>query len=47
MELRNMPLSILQILKKIAYDKMQSEDGKKQIEGEAMMDAMEEGGLIP
>lgn len=42
-----MPLSVLQVLQKIAYERMQSEAGKKQIEGEVMLDAMEEGGLVP
>lgn len=47
MELWNMPCSMLQILYKIAYDKMQTEEGKKEIEAGAVEDALEEGGLIP
>ena len=42
MELWNMPCSMLQIL-----DKMQTEEGKKEIEAGAVEYALEEGGLIP
>ena len=42
-----MPCSMLQILYKIAYEKMQSEEGKKEAQVGALEDAMEEGGLIP
>lgn len=42
-----MPCSMFQILYKIAYDKMQSEEGKKEIESSAIEDTLEEGGLIP
>ena len=47
MELFNMPCSMFQILYKIAYEKMQSEEGKKEIESSAIEDTLEEGGLIP
>ena len=41
-----MPCSMLQILYKIAYDKMQTEEGKKEIEDGVVEDELEEGGLI-
>lgn len=42
-----MPCSMLQILYKIAYEKMQTEEGQKEAQAGAIEDAMEEGGLIP
>lgn len=36
-----MPASMFQILYKIAYDKMQSEEGQKEIQAEGMMDMLE------
>lgn len=41
-----MPCSMFQILYKIAFEKQQSEEGKKQLENEAVEDTLEEGGLI-
>ena len=42
-----MPCSMLQILYKLAYDKIQSEEGQKEIQADAVQEVMEEGGLIP
>ena len=47
MELYEMPCSMFQILYTIAYERMKSEEGKEQVQAEAMEDALEEGGLIP
>lgn len=42
-----MPCAMFQVLYTIAYERMQSEEGKKQLEAEAVEDTLEEGGLIP
>ena len=41
-----MPCSMFQILYQIAFEKQKSEEGKKQLEGEAIEDTLEEGGLL-
>jgi hypothetical protein len=47
MELWNMPCSMLQILYKLAYEKMQTEEGQKEAQVGELESVMEEGGLIP
>ena len=42
-----MPVSMFQILYMIAFEKMQTEEGKKAAQADAVEDALEEGGLIP
>lgn len=38
---------MFQVLYTIAYEKMQSEEGQKQIQADSVENALEEGGLIP
>lgn len=47
MELYEMPPAMLQVLYMIAFEKMQSEEGKKEIQADAVENTLEEGGLIP
>lgn len=47
MELWNMPCSMSQILYKLAFEKMQSEEGQKEAQVDAIEEAFEEGGLVP
>ena len=47
MELYEMPCSMFQVLYAIAYERMKSEEGKKQVQADAVEDMIEEGGLIP
>lgn len=47
MELYNMPVAMFQVLYYIAWEKMQSEEGKKEIQADAVENEIEEGGLMP
>lgn len=47
MELMEMPVAMFQVLYMIAFEKMQSEEGKKEAQAGEMEDMLEEGGLIP
>lgn len=47
MELYEMPVSMFSVLYMIAFEKMKSEEGKKELQADAVEDMMEEGGLIP
>lgn len=47
MELYEMPCAMFQVLYKIAYERMQSEEGQKEAQAGELEDALEEGGLIP
>lgn len=47
MELYEMPVSMFQVLYMIAFEKMNSEEGKKEAEADAVEEVMDEGGLIP
>lgn len=47
MELYEMPASMFKVLYMIAFEKMQSEEGKKEAQADAVEDVLEEGGLIP
>lgn len=47
MELYEMPVSMFMVLYMIAFEKMKSEEGKKEAQAEAVEDVLEEGGLIP
>lgn len=47
MELYEMPVAMCQVLYMIAFEKMQSEEGKKEAQADAIEEVMEEGGLIP
>ena len=47
MELYEMPCSMFQVLYAIAYERMKSEEGRKQAQADDVEDALEEGGLIP
>lgn len=42
-----MPCSMFQILYTIAFEKMKSEEGKKEAQADEVEDVLEEGGLIP
>ncbi len=42
-----MPVAMTSVLYMIAFEKMQSEEGKKAAQADAVEDALEEGGLIP
>ena len=42
-----MPVAMYQVLHMIAFEKMQSEEGKKEAQADAVEEVMEEGGLIP
>ena len=41
-----MPCSMFQVLYAIAYERMKSEEGRKQAQADDVEDALEEGGLI-
>lgn len=47
MELYEMPCAMFQILYAIAFERMKSEEGKKEAQADAIEDTLEEGGLIP
>ena len=47
MELYEMPVSMFQVLYMIAFEKMNSEEGKKEAEADVVEEVMDEGGLIP
>jgi hypothetical protein len=47
MELYEMPVAMFNVLYMIAWEKMQSEEGKKEAQAGAVEDVLEEGGLIP
>ena len=42
-----MPVAMFQVLYFIAWEEMQSEEGKKEIQADAMENELEEGGLMP
>lgn len=42
-----MPVAMFQVLYMIAFEKQQTEEGKKEAQADAVEEAMEEGGLIP
>ena len=42
-----MPCSMFQVLYAIAYERMKSEEVRKQAQADDVEDALDEGGLIP
>ena len=42
-----MPCSMFQVLYAIAYERIKSEERRKQAQADDVEDALEEGGLIP
>lgn len=42
-----MPVAMFQVLYSIAWEKMQSEEGEKEIQADAVENEIEEGGLMP
>jgi hypothetical protein len=42
-----MPVAMFKVLAMIAFEKQQSEDGKKEIQADAVEEVLEEGGIVP
>lgn len=42
-----MPCSMFQILYRIAFERMKTEEGKQEAQADAVEEVLEEGGLVP